>query len=143
VDLVHEQQRALAVRGAVRASSKARLRSATPEKTAESGWKASPAASASSRAMVVLPTPGGPQRISEESEPRASMRVSVPAGPSRWSWPTTSASARGRSRSASGRGDLILVMLGEAMAIIVPKRDQADAALDALRIAVRRAATPL
>jgi hypothetical protein len=39
--------------------------------------------------------------------------------------------------------DLILVMLGEAMAIIVPKRDQADAALDALRIAVRRAATPL
>ena len=54
--------------------------------------------------MVVLPTPGGPQRISEASEPRASMRVSVPSGPTRWSWPTTWSSAVGRSRSASGAG---------------------------------------
>ena len=32
------------------------------------------------------------------------MRVSAPSGPSRWSWPTTSASFCGRSLSASGRG---------------------------------------
>ena len=86
-----------------RASSKARLRSATPENTADSAVKRSPAASASSRAMVVLPTPGGPHRISEASEPRSSMRAIAPSGPSRWSWPTTSASTRGRRRSASGR----------------------------------------
>ena len=53
--------------------------------------------------MVVLPHPGGPHRISDASEPRASIRVSVPSGPSRWSCPTTSSSVRGRSRSASGR----------------------------------------
>jgi hypothetical protein len=33
--------------------------------------------------------------------------------------------------------ELLLVMLGEMMAIVVPKRDQADATLDALRAAVR------
>ncbi|WP_198377849.1 YcxB family protein [Neoroseomonas rubea] len=34
--------------------------------------------------------------------------------------------------------ELLLVMLGDAMAIVVPKRGQADPALDALRVAVRR-----
>ena len=53
--------------------------------------------------MVVLPTPGGPHSTNEARVPRASMRVSVPSGPSRWSWPTTSSSERGRRRSASGR----------------------------------------
>jgi hypothetical protein len=38
---------------------------------------------ASSRATVVLPVPGGPQKTSEPSEPEASMRVSAPSGPSR------------------------------------------------------------
>jgi hypothetical protein len=33
---------------------------------------------------------------------------------------------------------LILVMLGETMAVVVPKRGQADAALEALRAAVRK-----
>ena len=51
------------------ASSNARFRSATPENTAESCTKCSPERAASSRAIVVLPQPGGPQRISEASEP--------------------------------------------------------------------------
>ena len=84
------------------ASSNARLRSATPANTAESWTKCSPARSASRRAMVVLPTPGGPQRISEARLPRSSIRVIVPCGPSRWSCPTTSSSVAGRSRSARG-----------------------------------------
>ena len=42
-----------------RLSSQARLRSATPENTAESETKTSPARCASSRAIVVFPTPGG------------------------------------------------------------------------------------
>ena len=29
--------------------------------------------------MVVLPQPGGPQRISDASDPRSSIRVSVPS----------------------------------------------------------------
>ena len=53
---------------------------------------------------MVLPVPGGPQNTSEPSERVASMRVSAPSGPSRWSCPTTSSSFCGRSRSASGRG---------------------------------------
>ena len=87
-----------------RAASNAFFRSATPENTAESCSKCSAVASASSRATVVLPVPGGPQKISEPSERVSSMRVSAPSGPSRWSCPTTSASFVGRSLSASGRG---------------------------------------
>ena len=87
-----------------RAASNAFFRSATPENTAESCSKCSSVASASSRATVVLPVPGGPQKTSEPSERVSSMRVSAPSGPSRWSCPTTSASLVGRSRSASGRG---------------------------------------
>ena len=87
-----------------RAASKTFLRSATPEKTAEICSKWSDVARASSRATVVLPVPGGPQKTSEPSVPVASIRVSAPSGPRRWSCPTTSASFSGRSRSASGRG---------------------------------------
>ncbi len=73
-----------------RAASNAFFRSATPEKTAESCSKCRSVSSASSRATVVLPVPGGPQRIREPSVPERSMRVSAPSGPRRWSWPTTS-----------------------------------------------------
>src|SRR5471032_2808296 len=54
--------------------------------------------------MVVLPQPGGPHRISEESLRTASMRPSGPSGPSRCSCPRMSPSALGRRRSASGVG---------------------------------------
>ena len=75
MDLVDEQQRALA--GAAAAGGfleHLACSSATPENTAEICTKCSPAGAASKRAIVVLPTPGGPQRISEASEPRSTMR---------------------------------------------------------------------
>ena len=55
---------------------------------------------------MVLPVPGGPQKITEPSLPALTMRLSMPCSPRRWSWPTTSASDDGRKRSASGRGAL-------------------------------------
>ena len=56
------------------------------------------------RATVVLPLPGGPQKIIEPSVGDWSRRVSAPSGPVRCSWPETSASVLGRRRSASGGG---------------------------------------
>jgi hypothetical protein len=87
-----------------RASSNPFFKSATPVKIAEICSKCRSVSCASSRATVVLPVPGGPQNTSEPSERVASMRVSAPSVPSRWSWPTTSSSFCGRSLSASGRG---------------------------------------
>src|SRR5215472_16493291 len=86
------------------AASKIFLRSATPEKTAERGSKCSEVCSARSRASVVLPQPGGPQRIIEEIWPEATMRPMGASGARRCCWPTISSSRLGRSRSASGRG---------------------------------------
>jgi hypothetical protein len=82
VDLVHEQQRAACrVRAWSRASANAFLRSATPEKTAEI-WrdKRRPTASASRRAIVVLPVPGGPQRMIDDRRPAATIRPIAPSG---------------------------------------------------------------
>src|SRR3546814_17959978 len=84
------------------ASAKACRKSATPEKTADKGAKRIPTASASSRAIVVLPVPGGPQRLIDDNCPAATMRPIAPSGPVRCSCPTTSARVRGRSRTASG-----------------------------------------
>ncbi len=89
-------------RAAVFASAKIFLRSATPENTAEIGTKRRPTASASRRAMLVLPVPGGPHRIIDDNLPAATMRPIAPSGPVRCSCPTTSSSPRGRSLSASG-----------------------------------------
>src|SRR5262249_54473246 len=61
------------------ARSNALRRSCTPEKMAESCSKARRVSSASRRAMVVLPDPGGPHRIMLCSRLPASMRVSVPS----------------------------------------------------------------
>ncbi len=63
------------------ARSKALRRSWTPEKMAESCSKARLVSSASSRATVVLPVPGGPHRIMLCGRFDPSMRVSVPCGP--------------------------------------------------------------
>ena len=52
-----------------RAASNTFFRSATPEKIAEICSKARSVSPASSRATVVLPVPGGPQKIIEPSEP--------------------------------------------------------------------------
>src|SRR5688572_7717774 len=65
--------------------------------------KRMPLFSASSRASVVLPVPGAPQRISDGSEPpRESSWRRMRPSPTRWVWPTKSASERGRMRSAKG-----------------------------------------
>ncbi len=61
-----------------------------------------PNARASSRASVVLPTPGGPQKIIECGLPAASATASGLPSPRRWRWPTTSSTRLGRNRSASG-----------------------------------------
>lgn len=54
--------------------------------------------------MVVLPTPGGPQKMSDDSAPEDSMTVSGASGPRTCDCPMTSASFCGRKRSARGRG---------------------------------------
>src|SRR5262245_22106511 len=76
--------------------------SLTPESTAENATNRAPVLSAISDASVVLPVPGGPQRIIEWSSPRSIAVLSTLPGPKRCSWPTTSSSVRGRMRSASG-----------------------------------------
>ena len=94
-----------------RAVSKIFFRSATPVKMALICTKARSVASARRRAMVVLPTPGGPQKTIEPRLPSASIRPSGPSGPRRWSWPTTSletaraqAVGEGARRLLRGRG---------------------------------------
>ena len=87
-----------------RAVSNTFLRSPTPEKTAEICSKWSSVSRARSRATVVFPVPGGPQKTSDPKELVRSIRDSAPSGPRRCSCPTTSASRSGRNRSASGRG---------------------------------------
>ena len=53
-------------------------------------------------ASVVLPTPGGPQKIIDAgSSLSICMRRGLP-GPTRCCWPIYSSSVRGRMRSASG-----------------------------------------
>ena len=61
-------------------------------------WASKP--SAIRRASVVLPTPGGPQKIMECGRPDSKATRSGLSGPSRCDCPTTSASVRGRRRSA-------------------------------------------
>ena len=81
--------------------------SLTPAITAESCMNSASARRAISRASVVLPVPGGPQRISECSWPFSSAWRSGLPGPSTCSWPTNSSSVRGRMRSASGRKRIV------------------------------------
>ena len=88
----------------MRAASKIFFNSATPVWIAESCTNVSLREAPMRRATVVLPLPGGPQKIIEPSEGAASRRVSAPFGPVRCSWPETSASVIGLSRSASGAG---------------------------------------
>ena len=62
-------------------------RSATPEVTALTGRKGALVVVAMMRASVVLPEPGGPQRMIDESRSASiALRSSVP-GPTTCSWP--------------------------------------------------------
>ena len=86
----------------VAASLIAARRSATPEVTALSWTKWARVVWATIRASVVLPEPGGPQRMIEESRSASiALRSNVP-GPTTSSCPTRSSSVRGRIRVARG-----------------------------------------
>ncbi|MDT4846980.1 hypothetical protein FQZ97_810250 [compost metagenome] len=88
-------------RAAVACSTASRM-SFTPPSTALMLRNCASKASAMSRAMVVLPVPGGPQRMQECGWPDSkAMRSDMP-GPSRCCWPITSPSVLGRRRSARG-----------------------------------------
>jgi hypothetical protein len=63
--------------------SSGRPRPKTPRRPS----KRMPTASASSRAIVVLPVPGGPHRMIEDSRPAATIRPIAPSGPVRCSCP--------------------------------------------------------
>src|SRR5216684_434923 len=79
------------------------LISLIPASTAENSMNSALVMRAMICASVVLPVPGGPQKI---REPRSSRSIWVRSGlpgPTRCSWPTNSSSVRGRMRSASGR----------------------------------------
>ena len=84
------------------ASAIAARRSATPLDTADSCTKTDRVARATIRASVVLPTPGGPQKIADGTASRSIARRSGRPSPISASWPANSASERGRMRAASG-----------------------------------------
>ena len=92
-----------AKRWRVRASSMVRLTSATPPPAAaDMQTNVQPADAARTRPTLVLPQPGGPQRMSDGRWPLSTAARSTVPGPSASAWPTTSSSVRGRRRSASG-----------------------------------------
>src|SRR5919106_3809140 len=78
------------------------FKSLTPDVTAEKCTQTAPADCAKICARVVLPLPGGPQRMREPSLPDAAMPLRSLPGPRRCSWPTNSSRVVGRILSASG-----------------------------------------
>ena len=86
----------------IRAVSMAARTSLTPAVTALSSTKRRPAAPLTREAIVVLPVPGGPHRITEAApDPSMSRRRGDP-GATRSACPTSSERSRGRIRTASG-----------------------------------------
>ena len=84
------------------ASAITRLISAIPATTAEKGTNCARVVAAISRASVVLPEPGGPQKISDGTRSESIARRRNPPSPTTAACPTTSSRLRGRIRSASG-----------------------------------------
>src|SRR5690606_30775425 len=76
----------------------------TPSLTAENGTKCRSVVAAIRRARVVLPVPGGPQKMLLPTSPRRIASPSGLPGASRCACPTNSSSRRGRIRAASGSG---------------------------------------
>ncbi len=97
----------------------------------KSAWKAA----AISRARVVLPEPGGPQRIIECGLPEAKATASGLPGPSRWRWPTTASMVCGRKRSASGMAGLATSNRSVADDIRALRRRESEQVRRELRIA--------
>ena len=74
-----------------------------PLVTAEKSMNEAQVRRAITRAKVVLPTPGGPQKIIEGVRSASIMERRALPGPIWWDWPTTSSREAGRIRSARGR----------------------------------------
>ena len=73
-----------------------------PLVTAEKSMNSAFVRRAMIRASVVLPTPGGPQKIIDEMLSDSISRLSTLPGPRRCRCPTNSSSVCGLSRAASG-----------------------------------------
>ena len=84
------------------ASSIICLSSATPALVALTELKWESVMLAMMYARVVLPLPGGPQRIMEGSWSASIALLRVRPSPTRCSWPTNSLKLTGRMRAASG-----------------------------------------
>ena len=76
--------------------------SPTEAETADSSSNSAPVVSATIRASVVFPVPGGPYRIIEPTRSASIASRSAECGPRMCCWPTNSSSVRGRRRIASG-----------------------------------------
>ena len=87
---------------AATAKSTASRISFTPPNTALMDKNCASNASAIKRAMVVLPTPGGPHKIQLCGCPDSNATRKAMPSPNTCCWPTTSAKVRGRSCSARG-----------------------------------------
>ena len=86
----------------LRACSITSRTSLTPEVTADRVKSLRSSAVATSLASVVLPTPGGPQRMNEGTLPVSMNLRNTPCGPTRCSCPMYSSKVRGRNLSANG-----------------------------------------
>ncbi len=74
----------------------------TPSVTALKVTNSRSVCRAMTRARVVFPEPGGPQRMTLPTSPRRIASPSARPGASRCAWPTTSSMVRGLRRAASG-----------------------------------------
>ena len=103
------------------------------------------APSARSRARVVFPLPGGPQKMQLDSAPPSNIRPSARSGPRRCGWPRTSPRLRGLMRAASGRCESSAA-LAKRSALSVTRRLRSAAgrrpALRRARLPGRRARAP-
>ena len=79
--------------------------SSTRAETADSSSKSAPVRSATIRASVVLPTPGGPKRIIDGGRSSSIARRSAEPSASTWRWPTRSSSAAVGCAAAEARSD--------------------------------------
>ena len=84
----------------------------TPERTADSDTKAAPVARATIRASVVLPVPGGPQRMSEGTWSASMARRRKRPSPVTCSWPTNSAERAGAHALGQGRLAGLVLLAG-------------------------------
>ncbi len=137
VDFIDEQQRRLPRALCRAASSNTRLRSATPENTAEIWTKMQPGLIREQPRDGGLADAGrtpedqGGERAARQHPRQRAVRAE------RWSCPTTSASVAGRSRSARGRGFFLAappaVAMGAAVVDAGPKRSPEGAGERATR----------